>query len=1150
MHKIKKNFTVQKVLLAFGIAFLSTFCLMSAVDHITAYAADGNGGDIKHPGDLKNHNGEGYPSSSKTGWLIYLYKYEEGSTPYTPILVPTGNLSGNAQLSTVFGVGCGGKKSNSFGIDPPWTSNQTPNGTKVKNGLISEGCSYYWAHVVEGLWGKSVLDKVNEEPDKYYLVCEVVMAHAVTPGAGGGSNKTIATVHNWAKIDMAAGKPPRGDGRTGWCDNAVAPDSAYLDRNWPGLPSMPTVHATSKYSDGGRLESSLVGNTSLGYGMVAVRLKDEAIHTYWEPHGSPGKEEPAPPNKIGKYNMVKVYYTKYMKNGALEREEQDGAPYVELNCVPTISVDDEPNEWHLEHWSSNTDLNTGIGYAAVRSMHGPQSGDGAKIIRLSKEERNEKTVYVVLVRIKDDKEPEEYNYLMTQSMITRTIWLNYPDHKLSMKLPSEIDFTWESPEHPDPEDHCDHPHTHEGEDEDGNACDVPANFQCSNRKWVERIIRFSLWNDNKYDYPKILATKDDWSGTHNEVKDQDEYEGKRYEPEDSLHRNYRDTFDKDTRPTSQEDKDWDYVCVIMRGADKLTVAQTANEGGWIVNATAANDDLADASDEGFAVADTKTGTRKTDDYYEHFNLVMNQDNGHGCDYKTKVTYTKRTCPECGETFGPCYDTQEYVLLNTLSTHVVVKVETYSGNPNGGWEDLSLDSSDKIVKPAGLPGWEDSSVNHHSGRMVNAGNKISFLPYVLMKYQTLTSGYDGWHDTLNNMYDGWLKAYVLGQYMRSINPNDYAEIHWDRKYDTPNMQLLSNQWSVHALATNCWGVDNVLPGGATLSLKIKSNDRQKVYVTTLQCYTEGYGRDQCEKTGGDPGSITRADCEATHLAFVNEVADSLDNTNVQQWQRDIGSTNTAANSDQAWTGNGIKVNRSESLSPLKTSGKRSSDDEKYYFGDMVSGSNKGDYDVKIDPVDVHTYTFYSDVNGAIHMTIDNTSPGMYDDDGAYSAIANAINERTYVRDKLIAAVEQATEGDDLHENTKECKDDKALNGEKWYNEEFDGITVIVQEHVITTGFLDPAERTEVLDPKLTQTMDSKGNQFYMHDADGNATSKAEQQKHYECGQFKTREYSESWGEDNPEVLASFKGSTVRMHELEYLYWTRKFWIPNFTVQDIY
>ena len=546
--------------------------------------------------------------------------------------------------------------------------------------------------------------------------------------------------------------------------------------------------------------------------------------------------------------------------------------------------------------------------------------------------------------------------------------------------------------------------------------------------------------------------------------------------------------------------------------------------------------MKDASSSGFVVDDTKQGTRKTDDYYEHFDNNFDEDPDG--DYDTTVVYSKRfVCPSCGHNFGICNDTEEYSLDSPMSTHVIVKVETYSGNPNGGFENNELNTDKKIVEAEGLPSWADHSVNTHSGRMVNAGNKISFLPYVLMKYQTRSSGIQGWHNTLKNKFDGWLRAYVLGQYTRSINPNDYAEIHWDKKSD-PNMTLFSNQWSTHALAADLWGVNNVLPGGATLGLKIPKRDRQIVYATTLQCYTDGYGKDQCEKTGGDPGSVTKDECIGNHEAFVKEVADSLDNTNVQQWQSD------KVDDDFAW-GNGQKVNRGKTLSGLNTSGKRSSDDFKYYFCDITSGSNKGDYDTNIGETVTHTYTFYSDVNGDIHMTIDNISPKQYEDDGAYSGIADAINKRTMVRDKLIDAVEQAKEGDDERHNEKKCSDDKALNDEKWYNEEFDGITVIVQETPITTGFIDPAERTEVLDPKLTQTQKSKGTEFGMEFKD-----KDQQKGTYELGQFKTRNYSENWGEDQPEILASFKGSTVAMDKLEYFYWTRKFWIPNLTVQDIY
>lgn len=1142
MHVIRKYFTLQKFLFIFCITLISSFCLFTAVNFITAYAEEGidaNGDSISHLGELNKHNGEGYPSSSKTGWIIYLYDYKSGERPYGASLVLTGKLAGDNKVTSVFGDTPSGYSE--INMPRPFIEGGAAQGLKVKNGLVTKGSSYYWERLVKKCFGESALQKVKEEPDKYYLVLEVVTSHALTPGSGGGKNVYTATVHNWAKLHKHEGKT---DGAIGWCDNAVAPDSASLDKDWEGLPKVPKVHSTDKQSASGRLPDSLVGDKNLGYGMIAIRIKDDSIHTYFKEHGSPGQEEKAQPNKIGKYNMVKVYYTKYMKNGVLKEEKQDGHPYVEPNCVPTISVDDEPNEYHLEHWSSNTDFNPSVDYKTVRSMHGPQSGDGAKIVKLSLEERKEKTVYVVLVRIKDEKEEKDYNYLMTQSMITRTIWFNYPDNKKGMTMMSDDSFTWSSPAHPDK---CEgHSHTHKTGshlDSEGHRVDDYTTFSgaCTEPKWKEHQIKFSLYNDLKDGSPDIVANREDLKGV--EVQDKKGgTETKRWEPLGTPEKTWGWDVRKDDEMTTEskyntaEKYRWDYICVIMRGDDKLTVAKTANEGGWIVDPTSANEDLKDASSSGFVVDDTKQGTRKTDDYYEHFDNNFDED-PEG-DYETTVIYSKRwVCPTCGHKFGICNDTEEYSLDSPMSTHVIVKVETYSGNPNGGFENNELDTTEKIVKKEGLPSWADSSVNTHSGRMVNAENKISFLPYVLMKYQTRSSGIQGWNNTLKNKFDGWLRAYVLGQYMRSINPNDYAEIHWDKKND-PNMTLFSNQWSTHALAADCWGVNNVLPGGATLGIKIPKRDRQTVYATTLQCYTEGYGKDQCEKTGGDPGSVTKDECIGNHEAFVKEVAGSLDNTNVQQWQSD------GVEDDFAWD-NGKKVNRGETLSGINTSGKRSSDDLKYYFGDITSGSNKGDYDTHIEETVTHTYTFYSDVNGDIHMTIDNTSPKQYDDDGAYSPIADAINERTMVRDKLIDAVEQAKEGDDERHNEKKCSDDKALNDEKWYNEEFDGITVIVQETPITTGFIDPAERSEVLDPKLTQTQKSKGKQFGMEFKD-----KDQQKGTYELGQFKTRNYSENWGEDHPEILASFKGSTVAMDKLEYFYWTRKFWIPNLTVQDIY
>ena len=76
----------------------------------------------------------------------------------------------------------------------------------------------------------------------------------------------------------------------------------------------------------------------------------------------------------------------------------------------------------------------------------------------------------------------------------------------------------------------------------------------------------------------------------------------------------------------------------------------------------------------------------------------------------------------------------------------------------------------------------------------------------------------------------------------------------------------------------------------------------------------------------------------------------------------------------------------------------------------------------------------------------------------------IEPRLHIVAKLKAALEDHTGNDDT-----------ALTGTNWYNEAFDGISVIVQDTQLEVGFIDPTERTQVLDPKLTpDTLGSKSN----------------------------------------------------------------------------
>lgn len=1032
----------------------------------------------------------------------------------------------------------------------------------------------------------------------YRLIVKAVQKEADRRGGNGcvlhGSPVT-GTVPNLIKYKQSLGlTKTRLDSWT----NKGAPDAEKILPGGPGERAGYTaITATGPHSDG-----TLTAPTN-GLAMFVIYCKEDLIHTYWAANGSPGDPEPAQPNKIGKYNIYKIYHTKKYKNGVMIEDTFNDGTFHTEQCIPDISVDDEPDEYHLEYWSSDTGTGDPSSSTEVLAKHGPQNGTGPKVITLSKQDRNEQSVYVVLVKEENEEEEEDYNWLLTQSMITRTVWENYPDHQLGMELIKDHEFEFKSTAHGKPAYTCG-PHYHDpGCQTRGTAPNttdycpghtttlVPGGTNADDTYiYTDLNIKFSIYNNLKAAYPDIHATKelDDWA---REFYHGEEYVGqpKRWEPTNSPMAWSRECFEfkrdpseevmdhafvPDSYASKSQKWEWEYVCILMRGKDKLTVAEWANDDDEcaLPGPTTANEDLADMSSSGFAVGNTNQGTRKTDTYYEKFNMNFVKDSKG--DYNTttinKVQTNQCQGPNCSKIL-PAYDsffetTRTYALNSPMAVNnIVVKIETYSGNPNGGTMDTAWDSSNKIMGLPAMPTFASSFRNTVSGRMIQA-ESISFLPYVLMKYQTEPSGRAGWPNTYENAHAGWLKAHVLGRFMRGLQPNNYAEISWDRQGD-PNMDLFSNQWSVHAEATSSasssgshsqwnpkagWdeatnGTNDVLPGGATLGLRIKSSNRQTVHVTTYYTATVGYGRHQCEVTDGNPGDMTEGMAEGYHAELTYNIANSLDNTVVQQWQSD------KIKDSYAWD-NGIRVFRTCDLHALKTGNNTASSENKYYFGNVYgvmggdfieTGSNAGDYDV-----DVHIktkykcFTVYSDENGNICCAETTGHPGEFtvgDTSGEYAR--SALEARTNVFSKLEKAVEQATMGDDHlggFSHSMYCKDEKALNGEKWYNEAFDGITIFVEESEITVGFIDPAERTEVLDPRLTQEQKAKSNMF----AAGT----------FEMGQFKNREYSENYGVDLPEVLGDFENNVsraqIRMHNLEYLFWTRRFLIPNTTVQDLY
>lgn len=407
-------------------------------------------------------------SRARTGYLCYLLTKDGNTTGLPAYAFKSPGYNGIPDSIWVCTSRRGQSVSSWYDVAPwgvtPWENEGYPsNEPFIKNWMLTpaEGGKPQAAIFVQDTWGIEAEQRFAT--DEYILVIETIMnfQYSVAGGSGDGlSFETILAItatckkkaqEYVAKIptqDLAKLLAERGysDSR-GYISNLTTELTAKAcallreqnagGREFVTPPLIGTVPNLIEYKNGStvfdsytnkvaphdeKLETSEAGFVaytggggdtklsdaevqSYGVAMLIIHCKgNNAIHTYWSENGSPGKPEPAPPNKVGSYNMVKAYYTKYMMNGSLDHEEADGT-YVEPNCIPSISVDDEPDEYHLEYWVTGSDYVPSSKYSDILVRTGPQSGKGASLIKLSTE-RNEKTVYVVLVRIKNDVPPE------------------------------------------------------------------------------------------------------------------------------------------------------------------------------------------------------------------------------------------------------------------------------------------------------------------------------------------------------------------------------------------------------------------------------------------------------------------------------------------------------------------------------------------------------------------------------------------------------------------------------------------------------------------------------------------------------------------------------------------------------------------------
>lgn len=426
--------------------------------------------------------------------------------------------------------------------------------------------------------------------------------------------------------------------------------------------------------------------------------------------------------------------------------------------------------------------------------------------------------------------------------------------------------------------------------------------------------------------------------------------------------------------------------------------------------------------------------------------------------------------------------------------------------------------------------------NNSGYMVQGNRLLKFYPYINMTYQKV--GQD--KETKTDVK-------ILSQYESKLLPNDFAEAAW-KNSDSENAVLVeSAQWSIHARAVNGngdWaGVNKVLPGGALYTLKV--DKPADVAVTTWQTVIEGKEREALSEDIG----VEYSESEAiyAHAKFADSVEKTLDSTKLVQWV-------SKKHGNKEPFKSGILVEgKGESLSKIGLSGKTSTE-EKYYLREKkypegmdekrkkkleAEDVSRPDLDIlgRKEENDI-AYKVFSDYKGNIYLAVGNSVDDLEGINGenlsgaekilnksqgasGLKGDAKEIDLRTKLITNFVASIERNT--------GKDKTASWALKDGKWYNEAWDGISVLKQTTVFRVGMQKPDSRVTVLDPKLCYKTKSKKDMF--------------------TGANKSRYGIDNRTEGKPDnFIGEFRGKDIELENMSGMIRSDAFFIPNYNVQS--
>lgn len=534
----------------------------------------------------------------------------------------------------------------------------------------------------------------------------------------------------------------------------------------------------------------------------------------------------------------------------------------------------------------------------------------------------------------------------------------------------------------------------------------------------------------------------------------------------------------------------DYDFVLWRGYDVPTLASFKNSQDI-------KDDLAKLGINSGLVPSNRIIDEGLQDNKYNVNIQIGQDGGD--------TTTIWACPyDIGESAN-----QIHSIPSNRDHQADAIVRTYTGNKANVAKDQSKDKGSLTFNLDG------KSFNTAMGFAIPNSTNISFYPYVKMTYEDI-SGTE-------------TDAYVLSTNLSELNVSDYVDIGYS-KSAAVTVGIESNQWSNHKRSTDFIRDNNindrhsVLPGGATYTLDTKDETAYvglRTWQILLPSDTIGI-----VQSGSSYYDTTEVANRRTDL--INQVKDGIESYDVVQYIAK-GIIKEPVNIVK----NGVLLNNIARGQSQTVYGNNLSSDEKYYLRTQSlpasMKANEADLDViNSNQVNQYTYTIKSDVNGRVWVEKNGTSiASISKTEGLNILLANdgvrELDEKTKLITNYLAVIDR-NKGD--------------VGGERWYNEAWDGLSVVMTEFEFEVGFKEPGVRTSALDPKLVGKLDNKADVYNFKD-ESKVRSSVFRTAINNNINGKPR-WVATWGETNVDII---------LRDIENMLISKPFYIPNSTVMDL-